>query len=204
MTTVNMTIVRERLRRSMKKAGVGSRPLSEMAGLGQTAVRDLLEGKSDNPRIGTLSSLANALAVPLDFLLGKDEVPVVGKIGAGGTIAFLDDFSKGEGHAFVPQPPDTVGEMIGLEIEGDSMLPKFDPGEVVYISREHEGVLPDYLGQYCAVRLGTGEVLLKILARGTLPGRFTLRSLNAADIEDVEVEWATPVRATLSRWARRS
>lgn len=82
------------------------------------------------------------------------------------------------------------------------MLPKFSDGDVIYIQRTHEGLLPAYIGEYCAVRLSTGETYLKLLAKGSRPGRFTLRSLNAADIEDVEVVWATPVVFILPRFAR--
>jgi repressor LexA len=54
-------------------------------------------------------------------------------------------------------------------------------------------VLLDYLGEDCAVRLTTGETYIKQLIKGSSPGLFTLLSLNAPPIENVEVEWATPV-----------
>lgn len=142
--------------------------------------------------------LAPVLGVSPGQLL-ESGVPVVGKIGAGGSVIFED---AGEIDS-VPRPPDTEGELIGLEVEGDSMLPKFDPGDVVYISPSEPAADQTYLGAYCAVRLVTGETYLKILARGSKPGRFNLRSLNAAEMEDVEILWATPVRAILPRLARR-
>jgi len=83
------------------------------------------------------------------------------------------------------------------------MLPKFDPGDIVFISRERDGVDSADLGSYCAIRLATGETYLKILAKGSASDVFTLRSLNAADMEDVSLEWATPIRAITPRAARR-
>ncbi len=190
--------LRRTLRQLMKAEGIGAKPLAKRVGLGETAVRDIIEGNSLNPRIGTLSAIADYFNVTVTYLLGGGDVAVVGKIGAGGSVAFeeVGDFG------FVPQPPDTAGELVGLEVEGDSMLPKFDPGDVIYINREQNGVSENLIGAYCACRLVTGETYLKILSRGSRPGVFTLRSLNAADMEDRELEWATPVRAILPRFAR--
>ncbi len=196
---LNMETVRGNLRRAMRQAGIGAKPLAKKAGVGETAVRDIIEGHSLNPKITTLSQIAEALGMALSEILTEAGVAVVGKIGAGGSIAFDEAAPLGT----VPRPPDVSGELVGLEIVGDSMLPKFDPGDVVYISRNHDGVLADYIGCYCACRLVTGETYLKQLAKGSTPKTFTLRSLNAADIEEVELSWATPIRAILPKQARR-
>jgi len=82
---------------------------------------------------------------------------------------------------------------MALVVCGDSMLPKYEPGDVIYIRRDHDGVLPAYLNRYCAVHLSDGGTYLKILAPGSAANRYTLRSLNAADMVDVEVTWAAPV-----------
>jgi repressor LexA len=197
--TIDMSTVKRNLRRLMTKAGIGAKPLAKKARIGETAVRDILEDRSSNPRINTLSSIAAALEVSLSEILTDAGVAVVGRIGAGGSIIFED---AGEVER-VGRPPDVDGELIGLEVVGNSMLPKFDPGDVIYISRDHEGVIPEYVGAYCACRLTTGETYLKKLAAGRTPGRFTLRSLNAEDMEEVELSWATPVRAILPRFARQ-
>ncbi len=83
------------------------------------------------------------------------------------------------------------------------MLPKYRDGDIIYIQRDHEGVLPEYIGEDCAVRLATGETYIKQLMRGSRPDRFTLLSLNAPPIEDVEVEWATLVRFVMPARSRQ-
>jgi len=83
------------------------------------------------------------------------------------------------------------------------MLPKFDPGDIIYISRDNDGVDMQDVGAVCACRLVTGETYLKQLAKGTKPNLFTLRSYNAADMEDCELAWATPIRAITPKHARR-
>lgn len=145
-----------------------------------------------------LERLSQVLKCTPTDILG-DFVPVVGKIGAGGTIVFEDIGHVEEAR----RPPDTQGELIGLEVEGESMLPKYDPGDIVYISRDRDGVDVSDLGAICACRLLTGETYLKQLVKGSRPGVYTLRSYNAADMEDCELEWATPIRAVTPRHARR-
>lgn len=188
-TNLNIQAIRDLIEAEMKAKGFSRRSLSHAAGLSQTAVRDVLE-RTDNPGIGTLHRIAEALQIPVENITGAEQVQLVGEIGAGGIVAyFLEE------HEFdtVPRPPLAPGPLMALKVRGDSMLPKYEPGDVVYVRRDHEGVLPKYIGRYCAVHLTDGGTYLKILAPGTEAGRYTLRSLNAADMENVEVVWATPV-----------
>lgn len=190
--------IRAALKILMDRSGIGPRTLAKRAGLGDTAIRDIMEQRVDSPRVSTLTAVSEFFNVPLSFILSGGDVAVVGKIGAGGHVIYDEVADLG----FVPRPPDTDGDLIGLEVEGDSMLPKFDPGDVVYISPE-PGISPDRLiGAYCACRLVSGETYLKVLARGSMPGKYNLRSLNAGEMEDQELLWAAPVRAILPRFAR--
>jgi repressor LexA len=191
--------VRAALRRVMDRKGIRPKPLAKRAGLGDTSVRDLLDNPGRDIKIGTLHKLADALEVDVSDLLGAPGVSITGRIGAGGSIIF-EEFDAG----IVPRPPGASGKLEALEVSGDSMLPRYSSGDVVYIQKDHEGVVDSSIGDYCAVRLKSGETYVKILAYGSRPGFFSLRSLNAADIEDVELEWATPILFVLSRAARRS
>jgi len=198
--THDMERVRGALKRAMDRAGMRAKPLAIAAGLGETAVRDLLSPDSRDVKISTLQKLAGQLNTTLEDLIGSQTVPLSGRIGAGGTIIY-EDMGLVDG---VPRPPAMSGPLEALEVQGDSMLPKFSEGDVVYIQKLHDGLHPSYFGEYCAVRLETGETYLKLLARGTKPGHYTLRSLNAADIEDVKITWATPIVMILPRFARLS
>ncbi|CAD7335260.1 hypothetical protein SPHS6_00409 [Sphingobium sp. S6] len=190
--------VREALRNLMERRQIKSKPLAKKAGLGETSVRDFLDREGSDVKLGTLRRLADALDAPLEDLLGFEQVPITGRVGAGGSIVF-DETS---GIETAPRPPGAVGPLEALEVVGDSMLPRYSSGDIVYISRQHDGVLEHYIGEYCAVRLATGETYIKLLARGSRPGFHTLRSLNAADIEDVEVTWATPIIFVMPRAGR--
>ncbi|USI71638.1 S24 family peptidase [Sphingomonas morindae] len=194
-----MERVREALRRLMEKKGIKAKPLAQQAGLGETAVRDILEARSSDVRVGTLRKLATTLDTSIEELMGTSDVPLSGRVGAGGSVIFEEN-----GHSDrAPRPAGIGGELEALEVIGDSMLPRYSSGDIVYISRTHDGVKEEYLGEYCAARLASGETYIKLLARGSRPGYFTLRSLNAADMEDVELDWASPIISVLPRYARK-
>lgn len=195
---VPIASIRANLQRVMDRRGVKAKRLSINAGLGETAVRDLMQ-KADDVKLGTLLKLADVLDTPVDELLGFEDVPLLGKIGAGGAILY----EQSDEPEMVARPPLTQGQrLMALEVVGDSMFPKYEAGDIVYVRRDHEGVLPEYLGEHCAVHTAEGGTFLKILTPGTQPERFTLRSHNAADMVDVEVLWATPVLWVMPRRSR--
>jgi len=191
----DINAIRATIAREMEAKGFSGRKLSVVAGVSQSTVKDVLN-RTDNPGIGTLHKIAEALQIPFEAISGVEAVPLLGEIGAGGAIAYFRDEHEFE---TVPRPPLAPGPMMALEVKGESMLPKYEPGDVVYIRRDHEGILPQYLGKYCAIHLSDGGTYLKVLAKGSQLGRYTLRSLNAADMENVEVIWASPVLFVMPR-----
>jgi repressor LexA len=193
-----VTRVKAQLKRLMERKGIKAKPLSIKAGLGETAVRDIFEREQADMKVGTLHALAGALDVTIDDILGATAIDLVGRVGAGGSVIYSE-----APLGTAPRPPGISGAVEALEVEGTSMLPRFSSGDVVYIAREHDGVSLEDIGDYCAVRLTSGETYVKQLALGSRPGLFTLRSLNAEDMPDVELEWATPIIFVLPRAARR-
>jgi transcriptional regulator with XRE-family HTH domain len=199
----NIAAIRETIERVMQEKGFSRRSLSKAAELSESAVRDVLS-RTDNPGIGTLTKIADALEMPADELTGAGlRVPILGNIGAGGEVLFATDpdeeLNDFDSLPSVPRPPLAVGRLMALQVVGSSMLPKYENGEIIYVRRDHEGVLPAYLNRYCAVRTAEGGTFLKILSPGTQAGRYTLRSLNAPDMENVEVVWAAPVLFTMAK-----
>lgn len=201
----NIATIRENLQRIMDRKGVKPTTLSQRIGTSKTLVKDLLTKTSD-VQFSTLRKLAGALEVDLGELLSLPRVHIVGKIGAGGSVVFLApyDDERTDLEDTVLRPPGVSGKLVALIVEGSSMLPKYHEGDIIYIQREHEGILEADIGDDCAVRLKTGETYVKQLVRGSEPERFTLRSLNAPDMENVEVEWATRVLFIMPRRSREA
>jgi len=185
---INMVSIREALRRTMARKHVKPTTLSLMVGTNRTLVKDLLE-KTNDINIGTLTKLAGALNVSLSDLISAPQVPIVGYIGAGGEVIF-EEYRTGE---TVMRPPGITGTLEALVVRGSSMLPKYRDGDIIYIQKTHNGLLEADIGDDCAVRLTTGETFVKQLLHGSEANRFTLLSLNAPPIENVEIEWATRV-----------
>ncbi len=195
-----MNAFRARLQRLMDERNIKRKPLAKAAGLGETAIRDLFNEQRNDVRVGTLVRLADYFQLSVDELLEEPDVPVLGKVGAGGTILFEpEDNLDGP---FVPRPPGADGRIMALEVVGNSMFPKYEDGDIVYVRKDVDGIPPRAIGEYCAIRTADGGTFLKLLAKGTRPGRYTLRSLNAPDMEDEEVVWAAPVRWVMQRSAR--
>lgn len=190
--------VRSAIGRLMKDRDIKRKPLGKQAGLGETAIRDIFDAKRQDIKASTLVKLAEFFCVTVDEIVGREPVPLLGKIGAGGSVLFEEEPEP----QTVPRPPLAEGPLMALEVVGDSMMPKYEDGDIIYVKRDHEGVLPEYLGQYCAIHLSDGGTFLKVLSPGSEAGRFTLRSLNAADMVDVEVEWASPVLFVMPRSSR--
>jgi phage repressor protein C with HTH and peptisase S24 domain len=191
---VDIKAIREQLRRQMASKKVKSRRLAKMAGLGETAVRDLLE-KVDDPRVGTLIKIADALEIPASSLFGN-QVEVAGKVGAGGCVLYNEPDEEPE---LVDRPPGAVGRLMALKVAGDSMFPVYREGDIVYVARDHEGVQPHYVGEECVVHTVEGGTFLKTLATGSQFNRFHLQSFNAPPMENVELIWATPVLFVMRR-----
>jgi repressor LexA len=199
----DIATIRENLQRIMDRKHIKPTTLSQRIGSSKTLVKDLLTKVSD-VQLGTLRKLAGALDVELGDLLALPRVPIVGKIGAGGSVVFvaLQEDERPDIEDTVLRPPGVSGKLVALIVEGSSMLPKYQDGDIIYIQRSHDGVLESDIGDDCAVRLKGGETYVKQLVRGSEPGRFTLRSLNAPDMDNVEVEWATRVLFIMPRRSR--
>jgi phage repressor protein C with HTH and peptisase S24 domain len=194
----DIAAIRASIETLMSRDGIKRKPLAKAAGLGETAIRDIFNPDRQDVKASTLIKLAEFFDVSVDEIAGRGPVPLLGKIGAGGAILFEDT----EDVETVPRPPLGAGRLMALEVVGESMLPKYEAGDVIYVRRDHDGVLPAYLGDYCAVSLVDGGTFLKILSPGSKPGCYTLRSLNAADMENVEVAWASPVLFVMPRRSR--
>lgn len=204
MEKPDLATVRAAIDRGLRKSGLSAsgldRRIAKLKGREtSTLVKDIRGPKSKNPTLESIGLIAEALGTSIDEFLGVGTVPVVGFVGAGGEIAFNDDFQKGDGLYHVDPMPDMPSGMIGLEVRGDSMLPLFRDGYVAFILRRQDGVENGALRDWAVARLTDGRTLLKQIRRSAQPGKFDLLSLNADPIEGVDLLWATPVQGWRTR-----
>ena len=111
---------------------------------------------SPNPE--TLSKIADALDVSVDYLLGSDSqparpgyirVPVLGRVAAGIPLDAIEDVIDWED---ISTAAAGDGEYFGLQINGHSMEPKISDGDVVIVRRQ-----PDVDSGDIAVVLVNGD-----------------------------------------------
>lgn len=168
----------KRIAEIRKERGLNQEQLAEMANIHRVSLSRIESGAVD-PAMQTIKSLADALGVPADVLLCREEklppfiqiarnaVPIVGAIACGEPITAEQNI---DGYASLP---DGVTADFALRCQGDSMIPTFSPGDLVLIRQQCE-VEP---GQIAAVGID-GEATLKRFYRQD--GGFVLVADNPA------------------------
>jgi phage repressor protein C with HTH and peptisase S24 domain len=152
-----------RVEQRLTELGISGREASRRAGGSESMVRNILTGASENPRGDTLTKLARALEVSEQWLLtGEGErppeperaasevrdagfgltnigmlpkdVPVLGTVAASelgqGAFQFTSDIID-----YVRRPFGLIGakDIYALYVEGESMVPRFEPGDLVFV-----------------------------------------------------------------------
>lgn len=201
---------RAALRRFMTEHALKLAPWCRAAGLAESGVRDFISGRNQTLTDATYEKLAagaNRLlgldTVTAAALRGEkpiaDSVAIVGKVGAGAQVFAFDDSLKGAGIGEVERPPGIAGSITAVQVEGDSMLPAYRDQDILFYTRDGADDWTRHVGDECVVQVSDGRVYVKVLRRGARKGTATLSSYNAADIEDVRIDWAAPIL-----WVKRA
>lgn len=131
----------------------------------------------------------------------RDETPmvkIVGRVGANpdGSVVYV---TAQDAYDFVAAPPGAGPDCAAFEVVGDSQLPLYENGAILFIERQQgEPSFEMINGPPAIVETGDGQVLLKSIQRGREPGHWDLVSLNAPPIRDVAIRWAAEVEIAYS------
>ena len=123
----------------------------------------------------------------------------MGRVGAGASIEPEHEQVPPEGLGEIELPFPIAEETIAFEVAGNSMLPKYENGDVIVVFREQRHPLSSFYGEEAAVRLKTGERYLKTIERGKSATLVNLKSFNAKPINGVKLEWIGEICVTLPR-----
>lgn len=126
-------------------------------------------------------------------------VPVMGRVGAGATIEPEYEQVPPEGLGEVELPFPCYDDTIAFEVTGDSMLPKYENGDVIVVYKDQRHPISAFYGEEAVVRLKTGERYLKTIEKGKSPTQVNLVSFNAKAINGVKPEWIGEIFLTLPR-----
>ncbi len=162
-TTGSLKELKDRVMYLMERRDVASAAeLSRMTGLTQVAIRNYMRGIKI-PNAQALVKLSRALSTTADFLLSgsplrPDRIPLLTKIPGGDPAAWTDGgFPAGFGFDDIDRGEITDPNAFALIVDGDSMSPSIDSGDIVIVSPN----TPVTNRSIAAVALGEDERTLK-------------------------------------------
>jgi phage repressor protein C with HTH and peptisase S24 domain len=175
------------------KTGENQAELAARFGVSQPTVSRWLGGTPPELHHATVID-----RVARDLRLGKRKsganmttVPIVGYVGARGTISF-DEGQGPFGDADMP-PKDGNSSLVAVTVRGDSMSGTLEDGWTVYYDNRKDPPDESLHAKLCIVGLVDGRVLIKKLYPGRKRDHYDLHSVNAPALLDQHVTWAARI-----------
>lgn len=168
------------INKALVNQGISQTAIAKMVDVEQKTVNRLLSGKTKKPDMRVVEKLKTVLgldtsrpAEAYDIPRSTGRIPIISWAQAGPDGFFEDAFPSGSGFGDINRPYDiTDPNAYALIISGDSMIPKYEPGDVILVS-PNMGV---QTRDYAVVRLKDGTVTAKrIKAKDS---RYLLESVN--------------------------
>lgn len=151
-----MTTISERIREARHNAGLTIHQVAEKLGVTPSAIAQYESGRS-GLQLERAIKLAEILNVSLQWLVSGEGVtptaakdprfyaPVVNKVQAGMWTDVISPPALPEGIHYLELATRPQGFALALELDGESMLPEFQPGDVVVVDTGLEPLPGDYV-----------------------------------------------------------
>jgi repressor LexA len=165
---------------AFERTGKSKGGLAVHLGLRNSAITEILSGER--------SVKASEMPLIVEYL-ELDRVPIMGRIGAGGDIEPDYEQVVADELGTVRVPIALPGELVAFEVKGESMMPRYDAGDIIVVWAEQKRATETFYGEEAAVRTRDGRRFLKTITQGKTRSVATLTSWNAKPIENVKLEW---------------
>lgn len=149
-----------RIKELRTKKDLSQQKMAEMLGIAQSTLSQY-ESQKREPDFETLTKISNFFGVSVDYLIGNDysrdkpsrkstkKIPVLGKVEAGVPIEAVQEIIDWEE---ITGEMAESGEFFALQINGNSMMPRMAPGDVVIVRKQ-----PDVDSGEIAIVIINGE-----------------------------------------------
>lgn len=209
----------ERLKRMRNATRLSQAKVARALGIAPASVAQWESGRS-KPSLERLPQLSDLYKVALTDLCGTDlgtaeavsvsrafpnkvqkKYSIAGYVAGADRVVIFDDCDpEKEGDVNLP-----FSDYDGLifRVRGESMSPRYKPGELVGARLPGTGKLAvKMIGRDVIARLADGQTVLKTVGAGPSINRFVLSSVNTLvpPIYDPELEWVAPVDFHLVDW----
>lgn len=179
--------MKAKLKAARDAEGLTQEQLAEDVGLSVSQISRFESGERE-PRVGEITAIAKRLRVRPSAFIEEVILSVVGRIGAGAEVVPMDDQSD---IYQVEAPVSLSPGMVGFEVGGDSMWPRYEKGDILICSADGTPVETLVQDAEAAVKLTDGRRFIKRVRREN--GSWTLNSHNAKPITNVDIIWASKV-----------
>lgn len=193
-------VLTDRLRVLMREHNVKAAPLARRAQLNESAVRDILRGRSKNPGIVTLKKIASVLSLrPSALFEASVPWPVVGVVDGEGLVR---DVADGDDvRTDLPNPFffHRAGDYSVLVNKSSALEPMAFSGDYLIFENHGQGLREADLGRPCFCVLADGRRVVRVARVGDSPNRVHLAPLGlyGSAERDVEVESVSRILLTM-------
>ena len=197
--------MRFRLKELREAAKLTQEQMAERLGI-SISLYNGLENEKRRMNADYLEGAAAIFGIPAADLIIEpaQPIPIAGRVGAGATVPLYD--ATEDGGLFQVNTPAQLRRLgpasnfAAVEVEGISMVPMYQPGDVLFFRRAtHEGIPNEDVGRPCIVEDEDGHAWVKQVRIGDKPDLFHLTSLNptAETRHNVRIKWAARVMLAL-------
>lgn len=190
----------------LSATGWSQAQLAERIGVSQNDISRYLHGRE--PRGRTMEAIRK-LAIQLDVLddeADRQRIPIMGRVGAGGSVEPEIEQVPEDGLEQIELPPSAiiassmVSDPIGFQVSGESMYPRYGDGDILIVERDQPWAIETMIGLHAVVVVyddeGERKRYVKKIMPGTRTGFYTLVSLNVPSFE-ARIAWASPIRVII-------